>query len=265
MKAGLLDRAERPTRRSKAARSTPRRAWRLLSLHERSRHWRSAADVAQKLERSGTGSFASRIAHYWCELAIEADAQHQDGRRPTTRSQRARTAAPRRPARPLVLAGQRAAHAATMRRRCRPGASCMPAHPAPSALVARDYATARCRGRQRPRAGAPARCTSARPRWTCSPRSTLLDPATRCPARAPAQPPAAQPEPVGGARAAAPAAGDSLSGRPRRKAARGHRRAAKPLQRYRCAACGFEAQHYFWQCPGCLNWDSYPPQRLEDL
>ena len=42
-------------------------------------------------------------------------------------------------------------------------------------------------------------------------------------------------------------------------------RAAKPLQRYRCAACGFEAQHYFWQCPGCLSWDSYPPQRLEDL
>ena len=42
-------------------------------------------------------------------------------------------------------------------------------------------------------------------------------------------------------------------------------RAAKPLQRYRCAACGFEAQHYFWQCPGCLSWDSYPPQRVEDL
>jgi lipopolysaccharide biosynthesis regulator YciM len=41
--------------------------------------------------------------------------------------------------------------------------------------------------------------------------------------------------------------------------------AAKPLQRFRCAACGFEAQSYFWQCPGCLNWDSYPPQRLEDL
>jgi lipopolysaccharide biosynthesis regulator YciM len=40
--------------------------------------------------------------------------------------------------------------------------------------------------------------------------------------------------------------------------------AAKPLQRYRCAACGFEAQHYFWQCPGCLGWDTYPPQRLED-
>jgi lipopolysaccharide biosynthesis regulator YciM len=40
-------------------------------------------------------------------------------------------------------------------------------------------------------------------------------------------------------------------------------RAARPLRRYRCAVCGFEAQHYFWQCPGCLSWDSYPPQRID--
>jgi len=41
-------------------------------------------------------------------------------------------------------------------------------------------------------------------------------------------------------------------------------RAAAPLARYRCAACGFEAQRWFWQCPGCLGWDTFPPQRLED-
>ena len=40
--------------------------------------------------------------------------------------------------------------------------------------------------------------------------------------------------------------------------------AARPGQRYRCAACGFEAQQHFWQCPGCQGWDSYPPRRLED-
>jgi len=40
--------------------------------------------------------------------------------------------------------------------------------------------------------------------------------------------------------------------------------AAKPLQRYRCAACGFESQRYFWQCPGCHGWDTYPPRRIED-
>lgn len=41
-------------------------------------------------------------------------------------------------------------------------------------------------------------------------------------------------------------------------------RAAAPLARYRCAACGFEAQRWFWQCPGCLGWDTFPPQRVED-
>ena len=41
--------------------------------------------------------------------------------------------------------------------------------------------------------------------------------------------------------------------------------AARPLARYRCAACGFEAQGYFWQCPGCQAWDSFPPRRIEEL
>ena len=41
--------------------------------------------------------------------------------------------------------------------------------------------------------------------------------------------------------------------------------ATKPLQRYRCAACGFEAAQHFWQCPGCQAWDSFPPRRIEEL
>jgi lipopolysaccharide biosynthesis regulator YciM len=41
--------------------------------------------------------------------------------------------------------------------------------------------------------------------------------------------------------------------------------ASKPLVRYRCAACGFEANQHFWQCPGCQAWDSYPPRRVEEL
>jgi hypothetical protein len=35
--------------------------------------------------------------------------------------------------------------------------------------------------------------------------------------------------------------------------------------RYRCAACGFEAKQHFWQCPGCQAWDSYPARRVEEL
>ncbi|NIC40315.1 lipopolysaccharide assembly protein LapB [Aquabacterium sp. A08] len=42
-------------------------------------------------------------------------------------------------------------------------------------------------------------------------------------------------------------------------------RASEPLKRYRCAACGFEARQYFWHCPGCQGWDTYPPKRVEEL
>ena len=41
--------------------------------------------------------------------------------------------------------------------------------------------------------------------------------------------------------------------------------ATKPLMRYRCAACGFEATQHFWHCPGCQAWDSYPTRRIEEL
>jgi lipopolysaccharide biosynthesis regulator YciM len=42
-------------------------------------------------------------------------------------------------------------------------------------------------------------------------------------------------------------------------------RATVALNRYRCAACGFEAQKHFWHCPGCQAWDSYPSLRIEEL
>jgi lipopolysaccharide biosynthesis regulator YciM len=41
--------------------------------------------------------------------------------------------------------------------------------------------------------------------------------------------------------------------------------ATKPLARYRCAACGFEAKEHYWHCPGCQAWDSYPPRRIEEI
>lgn len=37
------------------------------------------------------------------------------------------------------------------------------------------------------------------------------------------------------------------------------------LDRYTCRNCGFEARHYYWQCPGCNSWETYQPRRLEEL
>jgi lipopolysaccharide biosynthesis regulator YciM len=37
------------------------------------------------------------------------------------------------------------------------------------------------------------------------------------------------------------------------------------LARFVCTHCGFKARRFYWQCPGCNDWDSYPPRRTEEL
>ncbi len=40
---------------------------------------------------------------------------------------------------------------------------------------------------------------------------------------------------------------------------------AQKLTRYQCAHCGFKARQFYWQCPGCSRWETYPPRRTEEL
>ncbi|MYM24640.1 lipopolysaccharide assembly protein LapB [Duganella sp. FT135W] len=37
------------------------------------------------------------------------------------------------------------------------------------------------------------------------------------------------------------------------------------LARYQCSHCGFKARQFYWQCPGCSKWETYPPRRTEEL
>jgi lipopolysaccharide assembly protein B len=37
------------------------------------------------------------------------------------------------------------------------------------------------------------------------------------------------------------------------------------LSRYTCSHCGFRARQFYWQCPGCRQWDAYSPRRVEEL
>jgi len=37
------------------------------------------------------------------------------------------------------------------------------------------------------------------------------------------------------------------------------------LARYQCSHCGFKARQFYWQCPGCSRWETYPPRRTEEL
>lgn len=37
------------------------------------------------------------------------------------------------------------------------------------------------------------------------------------------------------------------------------------VARYRCNRCGFKARQYYWRCPACGGWETYPPKRTEEF
>ena len=291
MKAGLFDRAEKAWL---ALADTPYKTeaqLALLTLHERSNDWRAAIQDARSLERSGalagsgsyTGSYANRIAHYWCELAVEADAKGASADAAEALRQ-AQASAPQA-ARPSVMAGQRAQAAGQPQLALTEWRKLLAAHPGSLGLVAVDFAKCALACSEAggvgnvcgPGSGGPQESQRALTELTAlylqNPSLDLLAAlAVLSPAPAAQHERAARHLALSGSLSAA---GELL--RLRSVEIGSHNdpestqiseaiaAAAKPLQRYRCAACGFEAQRYFWHCPGCLNWDTYPPQRTEDL
>jgi len=260
MKAGLFDRAEQAF---KALAGTPydtEARLALLQLHERARDWHAAADDAAQLERAGAGSFAARIAHHWCELAQEADARG-DGAAAEAALQRARDASGGS-ARPWVLTGQRLARAGRHAEALAAWNELRQRHPSAFTLVAAEYAASAKAAAQSGEALAALIAQHAQ-----LPSSELLHAivALEGSLERARERHLEEMERLPSLSTAAAVLRDRANGDPTGLALAGIvERAAAPLARYRCAACGFEAQRWFWQCPGCLGWDTFPPQRLED-
>jgi lipopolysaccharide biosynthesis regulator YciM len=268
MKAGLFDRAEAAWRALEGTPFDGEARLALLSLYERSHDWPQAVRVARALDSAGGVSFASRIAHYECELAEAADARG-DAAEAEAALARAREAAPQAP-RPLLLAGQRLFKRGDAVGAVQAWDTLRAQHPAAFLLVAGDYAKAAlASGNAAPAHAALATALERLPgvellqaMATIEDGSGSADLKERLPrllshlqehpTLSAAQLVLALPP-----EALTPAAWTAL-----RDAVA---RAAGPLQRYRCAACGFEAPHSIWQCPGCLSWDSYPTQRIDAL
>ena len=265
MKAGLFDRAEAAWRLLLGTPFEAEAELALLSLYERSRDWVQAIEIAWRLESAGTGSFVARIAHYACEQCEEADARGDTAAADDALA-RARTAAPSA-ARPLLLTGQRQLHQGQALAAMRSWDTLRERHPQSFLLVAADYVAA-------------ARAANA----TSAADAALARAFEQMPAVELLQALQALEGDAGNAQLL-PRLLTHLQQHPTLSAAQlllslpaaqwtseawlalrqAIARSAAPLQRYRCAACGFEAQHYFWQCPGCLSWDSYPPQRIDAL
>ncbi len=259
MKAGLLDRAEAAWL---ALQDTPYAAeaqLALLALHERSRDWVHAIDTASRLQAAGAGSFDVRIAHYHCEQALDADAagDPQAADRALALALQAAANAPRA----HLLRGERAARDGRPADALASWNELLVHSPGHFALVAEAYArVAHELGQSGAARAALEQAYKAEPRIELLQALRVLDDApddSRVIAHLERQPTLAS--------AAAVLALPTSRWQPDTPARvlAAVQQAAKPLQRYRCAACGFEAHHYFWQCPGCQGWDTYPPKRLE--
>ena len=273
-KAGLFDRAEAAYRvlEDSAFATEARRA--LLDLYERSRQWERAREMASKLEATGAGSYAVRISHHLCEEALEARARPaNDGGKPvgaavTALLRQAHETAPLA-ARPIVQGGQWCAQQGAVDEALATWQALLRLPDAPLALVATDIVQAVKTAE--PDASGPLTRKALdilNAGYAAGGSLPVLQALNEL---QPAQTAAALRAHL--ARQPSLSAAAALMKLPQSQwdaDSLGHVQQAlegssRPLQRYRCAACGFEAQRYFWQCPGCMTWDSYPTQRIEEL
>ena len=263
LKAGLFDRAEDAYRALEGTAFESEARLALLTLAERSRDWRTAAVVASQLEKSGAGSFATRIAHHHCELALEAE-ERGDAAAAAELLDKAEAIAPHA-ARPLMQHAQRLTRQGDHDAAWALWSELGRRNPDAYARVAGEVVAA-ARAAQQTQAAA----QTLAPLFDQRPGIDLL----RALAALEGKPAGALPRLMALLREQPSlSAALELLEMPATEWPDGARqsvrdavaRAASPQQRYRCAACGFEAQRHFWQCPGCLGWDTFPPRHIEEL
>jgi len=262
LKAGLLDRAEAALSKLEGTAYEQEARLALLSIYERSRDWTQARLMAAQLDSAALGSFQVRQSHYLCEQAL-ASAAAGDSLQAVQALVQARSLAPQS-ARPLMelaklhaqLGQPEPAFEALLELKGQAGH----ALPLAAGLLAK---LAEQTGRQ---SQAQEMLEAAN---TSAPSIDLVDALIKLDA----DPQHARQRYVEHLQREPSliAAGKWLAGEKLEHeehhgvVQRAMERASKPLLRYRCAACGFEASQHFWQCPGCQAWDSYPARRIEEL
>lgn len=263
-KAGLLDRAESAYQDLQRGPHATEALTALLQISERTQDWTQAIHRAVDLEKRATGTYARQIAQYWCELAV----QH----RAAGRADEARAALDEalrvgpQAVRPHLLRAAWAQEEGDLDAARLELQSIDAVQPAFLALAAVQLAQIdQAQGR------VAEGLTWLRQRLTQHPAIDLLDAVLLL-----------DPDPDSRARCAQQYLQDHRSllalkrvlENPMPDAAvpdvatamRGAvDNALRSRERYRCAACGFEARQYFWHCPGCQGWETYPPRRLEEL
>ncbi len=273
LKAGLLDRAEAALQKLEGTAFESQARMALLANYERSRDWVQAAKMAQQLENTDQGSFSPRLAHYLCEQAaakVSAGelAQAVDLLRLAISTAANAPRARMDLSRVLEQMGDPAAAYEAL-------AQALTLAPASVPLFATQLAHAAIASNRAPQA-----LTALKAAYAQRASLDVVEAIVSLEAALPAtiDSPACtltsardwyvhhlerEPSLVAAAKWIAGEKLEHEQFHPQVQRALDH--AVKPLTRYRCAACGFEAKQHFWQCPGCQTWDSYPARRVEEL
>lgn len=263
LKAGLLDRAEDALRRLEGTSFEAEARLALLAIYERSRDWKQASDIAHRMQTARQGDFSVRLAHYLCEQAdgLAASGQLEAA---VAQYQQALVLAPGagRPQIDLARLQHRLGHTAQAWTTLQSLADKSPnALPLAAGLL--------------PEISKVLPDAPIRPwletQYLRSPSLDLLQALVALDADHPDAPGrqryvehlGKEPSLVAATRWLADEPFAEEQHHPAVQRALEH--ASKPLTRYRCAACGFEARQHFWHCPGCQSWDSYPARRVEEL
>ncbi|WP_313072664.1 lipopolysaccharide assembly protein LapB [Melaminivora sp.] len=266
LKAGLLDRAEDALLRLEGSPFESQARMALLAIYERSRDWARASDIAQRMQDAHQGDFSTRQAHYLCEQAL-AHAAHGELEAARTLFEQAVAKAPQAGRARIELArlAQRMGRDAEALEHLRALSEAAPAAlPLAAALLAETAA----------RSGQASLAHTLLVRhYEAMPSLDLVQAIVALESAGEAGAAQArhwwlrhldhEPSLVA---ATQWLAGETLGRQQHHPQVQGAlEHACKPLTRYRCAACGFEARQHFWQCPGCQSWDSYPARRVEEL
>ena len=270
LKAGLLDRAEEALRKLEGTSYEGQARLARMAIYERSREWPEAAAVARLLEKSGEADFGIRLAHYQCEQAREA-VQKGDSAKALELLAQALQAHPSA-ARPRLLLGQLQLSQGLATAAYETLSGFFKHNDMAAPLAAGSYAQAALACDMATQA-----CDLLKAHYQRQPCIDVLDAITTLEAHL-------TPSADTSDASALQRYLDHLQNHPSLMAAsrwlngaknevgelpapvqKTLENATKPLARYRCAACGFEAKEHFWHCPGCQSWDSYPPRRVEEL
>ncbi|MFZ2738718.1 MAG: lipopolysaccharide assembly protein LapB [Burkholderiaceae bacterium] len=266
LKAGLLDHAESALLKLEGTAFEAQARLARLANYERSRDWAQAAQITQQLEQSDQGNFQSRQAHYLCEQAntLLASGQLEQAK---TLLQQAIQIEPQA-ARPRIELAALLSSQGQLAEACNALEQALSSSPAAAPLIATALAKAAIAAKRSAQALELLKACYRQDAWL-----DVLDAIVQLEASIEAPSPTArdwyvhhlerEPSLVAAAKWIE---GEKLEHEQfHPQVQRALDQAIKPLIRYRCAACGFEAKQHFWHCPGCQAWDSYPARRVEEL